>query len=135
MEINRAQQILKEYESVLGRGTEGDTVLRKISTLPFSKAMVKFAYFTVIEDAIKNKIFNSDVKENIIEGYTKVNTFVDDALANKYAKIYADWQQKKSDFSRSKKDETVVKQYLNLAHVVNGSDLLKEIDEFIKELN
>lgn len=134
MELDQAKRIIDSYLETLEKGTEGETILRKASLLLHSKAMIKYAYYLIIEDAVRTKSLSAQRRDEITEAYSKLNSFVDDETAVKYAHIYQDWQEKKSSFSRSKKDENLAKQYLNFAYIVKGSDLVNEINEYILEL-
>lgn len=130
-----ASEIIKAYKESLAHGTEGGTVLRKASLLPCSKAKIKHAYYTLIEDIIqKESQLTEDQKEDLTSTYSLLNNFIDDRTAKRYAQSYLNWQIKKEDFSRTKKDEGPIKQYLYFIHSLKGEDLAKELNEYIKEL-
>ncbi len=135
MEIGEANNIINEYKKSLDRGAEGETVLRRISWLPCSKGKIKYAYFTVIEDIVEDEgILGSELKKELLETYSLLNTFVDDHMVDKYAKIYDEWQAKKSDFYRNKKDEMLAKQYINYTYTLRGDELAKELNDFVEDL-
>ena len=135
MDAKEASEIVEAYKACISKGTEGETIFRRVSWLPYSKLKIKYAYCTLLEDTIKKKDrLTSDLKENLVTSYSLLNNFVDDNIVNKYAKIYQDWQSKKLDLNKSKKDERLIKQYLSYTYTLKGSDLFDEINEYIGEL-
>ena len=89
----------------------------------------------MLEDTVKKKgHLSSDLRDNLVTSYSLLDNFVDDAIVDKYAKIYQDWQSKKLDHNKSKKDEKLIKQYLSYTYTLKGSDLYDEINKYIVEL-
>jgi len=135
MNPEEANKIIEAYKASIAKGTEGDTVLRRVSLLPYSKAKIKYAYFVFLENTVqKEGRLAGDLRNNLAEEYSILNNFVNDEQAKKYAKIYQDWQSKKSDLSRDKKDERLIKQYIAYIHTLGSDDLLNEINDYITEL-
>jgi hypothetical protein len=130
-----ADKIISSYKKALGKGTVGETVLRKQSWLPYSKATVKYAYFTVIEDIIENEDkLPTDLRSEMTEDYKQLNSFVPDSTAEKFAKDKETWEGKKSDPFRNKRDESSIKQYIGYTHFIQNDNLFDEINDFIEEL-
>lgn len=137
MILNKPEAIktIKEYEAAITQGVEGDTILRRSSLLPCSKAKIKHAFYTLIEDAIKTDGQISDTtREKLTSSYSLINYFVDDFTAIKYAKIQNDWHEKKYNPNKSKRDEGAIKQYLAFTHTLGSAELASEINEYIEEL-
>lgn len=135
MEITEVNKIIKDYKTAIAKGTVGETILRKESLLPHSKGMIKYAYFLLIEDIItKVGKLKPEQREDFVESYRLLNTFIEDFQAEKYAKNFDQWQAKKSDPFKSKKDEMLIKQYITFTTYLKGSDLFDEINYYIKEL-
>lgn len=135
MDIKEANKIIKDYKKTINKGTEGKTSLRRLSWLPYSKPKIKYAYFYYLENIINKKGYISNkIKDSLITSYSLLNNFVDDSTVDKYVKIYKDWQSKKSNFNKSKKDEKLIKQYLYYTYMLKSSELYDEINEYIEEL-
>ena len=133
MDAKEANIIIESYGKVLGKGTIGETSLRKASWLPYSKAKIKYAYFTLLESIFeKDGKVDNDFQKEITGDYSQLNSFVVDDVADKYVKIYQLWQTKKT--APSKKDEQLIKQYIAFTYRIKGEDLLDEINEYIDEL-
>jgi hypothetical protein len=135
MEAKEAQKIIDDYKGALSKGTVGETVLRKESWLMNSRAMIKFAYFSLIEDVIKKEgRLPVDLRTEITEEYKQLNTFAPDTTTEKFAQDKKVWSSKKSDPFRNKRDESSIKQYIGYAHFKQGDNLFDEINDFIEEM-
>lgn len=135
MDIKEAKKIIKTYEVCISKGTEGETILRKISYLSYSKAKIKYAYFIFLEDVIeKEGHLSPNLRKKLTASYLLLDSFVDDSMADKYIKIYQNWQSKKSNPNKNKKDERLIKQYLAYTSTLKGESLFNEINDYIEEL-
>lgn len=135
MDVKEASEILEAYRACIAKGTEGGTILRRVSLLPYSKAKIEYAYFVSLEDVVRKKGHLAfDQRKDMVEAYSILNNFVDDDLAHKYAKIYKDWQSKKTDPGRNKKDERLIRQYIAYTRTLRGDELSNEINDYIEEL-
>lgn len=135
MQVVEANRIIKDYGKCLARGTIGETILRKSSWLPYSKGKIKYAYFVLIESIIgESGVLAADERKRFTEDYSILNTFIDDDLADKYASNYRQWQEKKPDTVKSKKDEMLIKQYIGFTHLLRSGNFFDEINDYIEEL-
>jgi hypothetical protein len=135
MEINKSKKIIEDYKAALAKGTVGETVFRKESWLNNSKPIIKFAYFTVIEDIVKKEgKLPVELRSEMTDEYKQLNSFVPDNVTEKFAKDKEDWSNKKSDPFRNKRDESPIKQYIGYTHFKQGDNLFDEINDFIEEL-
>lgn len=135
MNAEEARKIVEDYKACIAKGTEGETILRRVSWLPYSKGKIKYAYFVLLEDIVRKEgRLGSDLRENLVETYGVLNNFIGDDLAEKYAKNYQDWQSKKLDVGKNKKDERLIKQYFAYTHMLRSGNLFDEINDYIKEL-
>lgn len=134
MKNHEAAKIIEAYKTAIAKGTEGGTILRRSSILPFSKAKIKYAYYVLFENLTKSNELSNELCVELISTYSLLNTFVDDNTVQKYVKIHNDWQVKKSDFNKNKKDESAIKQYLAYTHTLRSSDLFEEINDYVNEL-
>lgn len=135
MDLSEANKIKDAYRECIAKGTVGETILRKASWLPFSRARIKYAYFILLEDIVeKEGRLPDDLREKFVEEYSTLSFFVDDATVDKYSTNYKDWQSKKSDPFKNKKDEVLIKQYIAYTHMLRSGGALDEINEYIEEL-
>ena len=134
MDLHEAKKILKAYKTSLAKGTLGETILRKASWLPYSKAKIKYAYFVLIEDIINDRgSLTINERKKFTDAYSILNTFIDDKTADKYAENYHQWQTKKSDTVKSNKDEMLIKQYIGFTHLLKSGNYFDEINDYIEE--
>jgi|GEM_PF-1985819 len=136
MNTAEANKIIETYEATLAKGTVGETVLRKNSWLIEPKAMVQFAYFVVLEDAVSSEQVYEEQITKLVKDYSSIEYFVADDLADKYAEYYADWQKKKNEASKSKVDEGHIKTYVGYSYALKlrSADLEREVYELITNL-
>lgn len=81
MNYNEAADLLSEYGDVLKVGDAREPA-RKASTLPASICKIRYAFFVVIENLIKNSLFDNAFKDACIDGYGRLNVFLHDRDAD-----------------------------------------------------
>jgi hypothetical protein len=135
MKIEQANEIIQDYRESLAKGTVGETVLRKETWLLHSKAMIKYAYFVVIEDLIFNEgKLPADMRLMMTDEYKQLSFFVPDSIADNFGKKHELWQEEKNDPAGSQKYKSSIREYIGYTHFIQNDNLFDEINDFIEEL-
>lgn len=133
MDTKIAERIVSDYQEAIAKGPIGETVLRKASWLPYPKGMIKYAIYLLLDGLVKGNGLSDTEKECFVNDYSILEYFVSDDLADKYVKNYTEWQVKKSNPFKTKKDESLIKQYLAFSALLRGKsdELHNELIQFI----
>jgi hypothetical protein len=135
MKPDKANNIISNYKKSLAKGAVGETILRKQSWLVNSKAVIKYAYFTHIEDVIEREgKLEVDLRSEMTEEYKQLSYFVPDSIAENFGKKHALWQEKKNDPIESQRYKSSIREYIAYTHFIQNDNLFDEINDFIEEL-
>lgn len=128
--ILEAEKILNTYGGILADGLEKGTALRK-SSLPYSVAKIKQAYFTYIEGLIKKDgKLPKDFEYILVSTYERLNAFIDDQEADEINNI----EKLIKSIDAIKVDTSKIEKYFDyIAKKMNDGYLFDEINEFIAE--
>jgi hypothetical protein len=122
-----AEIIVNQYGGLIAQTPSG-SINRKASTLPFSKALIKYAFFVYIETLVEMNALTQEVGYPLVYTYSLLSTFVDDDEAEKVNQLYRRANQNELDWVSH--EGKIVQDAMR--GVAGSRELESEINEFIQ---
>ena len=127
MTANEAEGIINQYGRVIAESSPG-SLKRRASSLPFSKALIKYAFFIYIETLVEMNGLTQEVGYPLVYTYALLSNFIDDDEAERVNQLYRLANQNELDwFSQEGK---IVQDAMR--GVTGSRELENEINEFIQ---
>lgn len=129
MTPDEALDIIGEYGGAIAKSD-----IKRLSSLPCSKARIKLAYFTYLPFLyVQDGQFNQDPLENLVMAYGMLNSFIDDEQADYLDIIKDKIDNKKLDYEKLK-DKELANEYFDYIQTLRDGGLIDEINEYIQEI-
>lgn len=131
MDKYQAEKIVKEYGGAIANDKN---VFKKSSTLPCSKAKIRYAFFVLINAVVKEQgHIKENIGQNLVAIYCMLDSFVSDKDADRLNKILEIMKNKQLD--RTKPEYNIDdKEYSSLViNTLRNGKYFDEINEYIEE--
>lgn len=130
MELKQAQLIINDYSKLLSRVDEKNLFMPK-SALPCSDAMIKYAFYTYVDELVRMHKMTASAAESLIIAYAHLSFFVESDHAETLNKIA------NKDYHDKRDRETIELLEQNHAMIKLLSQrkdtMVKELSEYIKD--
>lgn len=127
MTAQEAEVIVNQYGGVIAETPPG-SIKRKASSLPFSKALIKYAFFIYIETLVETNALTEEVGYPLVYTYGLLSTFINDDEAEKVNQLYRRANQNELDWFTE--EGKIVQDAMR--GVAGSQELENEINEFIE---
>lgn len=130
MELQQAQHIINGYSKLLARVDERNLFMPK-SLLPCSDAMIKYAFYTYVDELVRMSKMTTSAAESLIVAYAHLSFFVESEHAETLNKIA------NKDYHNKRDPETI--QLLEQNHAIikqlsqRKDTMIRELSEYIRD--
>lgn len=130
MELKQAQLIINGYSKLLARVDEQNLFMPK-SLLPCSDAMIRYAFYTYVDELVRMSKMTASAAESLIVAYAHLSFFVDTEHADTLNRIA-------NKHYRDKRDPETIK-LLEQNHAMikqlsqRKDTMIKELSDYIKD--
>lgn len=130
MELQQAQHIINGYSKLLARVDERNLFMPK-SLLPCSDAMIKYAFYTYVDELVRMSKMTTSAAESLIVAYAHLSFFVESEHAETLNKIA------NKDYHDKRDPETI--QLLEQNHAIikqlsqRKDTMIRELSEYIRD--
>lgn len=130
MELKQAQHIINGYSKLLARVDEKNLFMPK-SLLPCSDAMIRYAFYTYVDELVRMSKMTASAAESLIVAYAHLSFFVDNEHADTLNKIANKHYQDKRDPETIKlleQNHAIIKQLSQ-----RKDTMIRELSDYIKD--
>ena len=126
----QAEKIIKDYGGAIA---SDKSVFKKQSTLPCSKAKIRYAFYVCLSAIIDQRgCLPKDIGENLVAIYCMLDAFVPDEDAVRLNKVN---EMIKSKQLNSEKSKEQIEEYFSLVpNALRNNNYFDEINDYIREL-
>lgn len=127
----QAEKIINQYGKAIANS---GSVFKKQSTLPCSKAKIRYAFYVYIAAIIDQMGYlPKDIRENLVATYCMLDAFIPDKEAERLNQIGEKIKNKQLKAENSE-DKKQIDEYFSLAmNALRNGNYFDEIDEYIEE--
>ena len=130
MDKYQAEKIVRDYGGAIANDTN---VFKKQSSLPCSKAKIRYAFYVYLSAIIDQlKYLPKDIGESLVATYCMLDAFVPDEDAIRLNRVNEMIRSKQIDSEKSKEQ---IEQYISLVpNALRNNNYSNEINDYIREL-
>lgn len=131
MNIEKAEKIIHEYGAAIA---STDNAFKKISTLPCSKAMIRYAYCVYIPAIIERVgSLPEEIGENLVSTYCMLDVFVPDDEAERLNSTFLKIKSQELDAANIQDKVKIDEYFSRFSSALRNSTYFDEINAYIGE--
>ena len=131
MDKYQAEKIVKEYGGAIANDKN---VFKKSSTLPCSKAKIRYAFYVFINAVVKEQEhIQEDIGQNLVATYSMLDSFVSDENADRLNGIPDILKDKQFDREKLENKKQIEEYFLLVPNALRNGNYFNEINEYIEE--
>jgi len=131
MDKYQAEKIVKEYGGAIANDKN---VFKKSSTLPCSKAKIRYAFYVLMDAVVKEQgHIQEDIGQNLVAIYCMLDSFVSDENADRLNKIPEMIKNKQLDREKPENKNQIDEYFSLVPNALRNGKYFDEINEYIKE--
>lgn len=130
MKVSQAQHIIQTYSKLLSDVSEKKLFMPR-SILPCSNAMIKYAFYTYVDELVRMSRMNISMAESLIVAYAHLSFFVEDEQAEALNQIAQKKYQDKRDRATIKLLEDNHAMLKTLSQ--KKDTMVRELSEYIRD--